>query len=85
MQEARPSLAVRLRTVKASSRQLGLKTRQRQVSPYRLVRAVKAFRDGVTRVGEPSKRRGRRRTRGKCNKGRPQDGRRETLPSLTVM
>ena len=50
---------------------------EHEVSPYRFVRAVKAFREEVTRVGEPLKLRGRRETRGKCNKGRPQDGRRD--------
>jgi len=30
-----------------------LRTVEREVSPYRFVRAVKAFRDGVMRVGEP--------------------------------
>ena len=48
---------------------------EREVSPYRFVRAVKAFREEVTRVGEPLRLRGRRKTRGKCNKGRPRDGR----------
>jgi hypothetical protein len=50
---------------------------EHEVSPYRFVRAVKAFREEVTRVGEPLKLRGRRKTRGKCDKGRPQDGRRD--------
>jgi hypothetical protein len=57
---------------------LGLKRPvEHEVSPYRFVRAVKAFREEVTRVGDPLKLRGRRKTRGKCNKGRPQDGRRD--------
>ena len=58
---------------------------EHEVSPYRFVRAVKVFREEVTRVGKPLRLRGRRKTRGKCNKGRPQDGRRETSPSLAAV
>src|SRR5438034_8620649 len=50
---------------------------EREVSPYRFVRAVKAYREQSNARGEPVRLRGRRKTRGKCNKGRPQDGRRD--------
>ena len=47
---------------------------EREVSPYRFVRAVKAFREEVTRVGEPVRLRGRRKTRGKWSNGAVVDG-----------
>src|ERR1022692_2313493 len=53
------------------------RTIEHEVSPYRFVRAVKAFREEVTRVDELVRLRGRRKTRGKCSNGRPQDGRRD--------